>query len=167
MEGFNELLKKTYNFLSIRIRSEKEIRDYLQKKISDPKNKIQLNPSLIDLIIDKLKEQKFLDDREFVRAWIENRNKIKPKSLKLLKLELVRKGVDKQLIEDVLQNPDFEIITDLEKALMLGKKRMARYKNEDPKKALEKLTRFLASKGFDWDTIKKVIDRIFTKGYNI
>ena len=55
-------------------------------------------------------------------------------------------------------------INDSENARKLVEKRLARYKGLDRQKIYEKLGRFLASKGFSWDTIKKTIDEVLKKG---
>ncbi|OGH07014.1 MAG: hypothetical protein A2171_01955 [Candidatus Levybacteria bacterium RBG_13_35_9] len=170
METFEKLLNKSYRFLSYRPRSEKELMDYLIKKTSFSKIKEgeerQNLESVINSIIKKLKEQKFLDDKEFAKWWIEQRSKARPKSLKFIIFELKRKGIGKDLVEEILENKDFEVISDFDKALALAQKRLARYKRQDPKKFYEKMARFLASKGFDFDIIKKVIDQISPKRYN-
>ncbi len=158
MGVFEKLLNRSYNFLSFRPRSEKEVRDYLLKKKSDE--------ITTERIITSLKESKFLDDKEFTKWWIEQRSKIKPKSIKLIIFELKQKGITKEVIEDVLNDKDFVTVSDFDKALGLAQKRLTRTKNIDPKKKYERMARFLASKGFNWDVIKKVIDQVLPKGYN-
>lgn len=162
MDNFEKLLNKAYNFLSFRPRSEKEIKDYLTKKVKSESQ----SEKIIDSVILKLKEQRFLDDKEFVRWWVEQRSKVKPKSMRFIKMELKQKGIAKELTEEVLEDEDFKTVSDYNKALVLAKKRFKRYGNEEPKKAWEKMARFLASKGFDYDVIKEVIDRVLPKEYN-
>lgn len=151
MENFEKLLNKTYRFLSFRPRSIKEVEDYLKRK------------KAIDVdtkkIIEKLKSQKFLDDEEFARWWIESRTKARPRSSRLIKLELKQKGIDKELIDSIFENST-EVVSDFEKAYALALKKAPKLKNLDRKKAYEKLGRFLASRGFNWDTIKEVIDQV-------
>lgn len=173
MHNFEKLLANSYRFLSYRPRSEKEVRDYLIKKVKTQrtKDKIDLQNDkligeVIDSVISKLKQHKFLDDFEFVRWWIDQRSKVKPKALKFIIFELKQKGISKELIEEVLEDEDFQTTSDFDKALDLANKRIKRYINEEPKKRYEKMFRFLASKGFDWDTIKKVVDQVLPKGYN-
>jgi regulatory protein len=160
MDDFEKLLNKTYNFLSYRIRTEKEIRDYLIKKIKGKDLKKIISDSdrlIIESVIARLKEQKFLNDEEFIKLWIESRSRTKSKSLKFLIFELERKGIKKELINSVLGKEEIEIASDFDKALSLAKKRIDKYKNEDRKKAFEKMARYLVSKGYDWELIKKVI----------
>ncbi len=159
-DNFGVSLNRALRFLSFRPRSEKEIRDYLKLKIKNLE--LRIKQEMIDLVIDKLKEQKFVDDIEFTKWWIEQRTKVKPRASRLIKFELKQKGISDELI----QNSELRIKNDFDKAMVLAEKRMPRYKNETPKKIYEKLGRFLASKGFDYDTIKEVIDRTLSKGYN-
>ena len=167
MDNFKPLLNKAYRFLSYRSRSEKEIRDYLEKKSKKLKFDSEENKNLIiEKAVEKLKEQKFLDDFEFTRQWINSRNKIKPKSIKFIFYELKQKGITREMAEEVLQDDSVELISDLEKAMALAEKKIVRYKNDDPEKIYIKLARFLAYKGFDYTTIKRVIDQKISKRYN-
>jgi regulatory protein len=162
-------LNRALRFLSFRPRSEKEIIDYLKKKSSFAKasegqarNELE---SIINAVIKKLKEHKFLNDKEFVKWWIEQRTKIKPRSSRFIKFELKQKGINYELIDEGLSQSDE---TDFEKAKKLAEKRMPRYsKIEEKRKIYEKLFRFLSSKGFDYDTIKQVIDQVLSKEYNV
>lgn len=114
-------------------------------------------------IINKLKEQKFINDIEFVKWWVDQRERLKPRSSKLIKFELKQKGIARELIDEIFET---DLSSDLEKAKILAQKRISRYKNETPKKIYEKMGRFLASKGFDYDIIKEVIEKVLSKGYN-
>ncbi|MEK7450999.1 MAG: regulatory protein RecX [Patescibacteria group bacterium] len=155
MEEFEKFYNKALKFLSYRPRSEKEIRDKLfQKKASS---------EVIEKVIQKLKEQKFIDDEEFAKLWIESRNRSKPRSLRLIKLELKRKGITEEQIESGIKNQESGIKTDLEQAKSLVEKRIKRLRSLDRQKIYEKLGRFLASKGFGWDTIKQSIDEVLNE----
>lgn len=162
MDIFEKLLNRTYNFLSYRPRSEKEVRDYLVKKLKSQKSNLKPE-ELISSIINKLKEQKFLDDFEFTKWWIEQRSRIKPKALRVIKFELKQKGIAKELIDKILDENDAELISEYDKAIFLAKKKAKRLEGEDRQKQFEKLARFLAGKGFDWETIKEVIDQVMPK----
>lgn len=156
MDTLDKFYERTLRFLSFRQRSEKEIRDYLKKKNADDLTAKK--------IIDKLKEHKFLNDEEFAKWWVEQRTRVKPKADRVIKYELKQKGIDLKIIESLFENEDR---SDFEKALVLAEKKMKRLdKLEDKRKVYERLGRFLASKGFNYDTIKEVIDRTFSKEYN-
>jgi len=156
MDNFEKFYNRALNSLSFRPRSEKELRDYLEKKKCDDLS--------IQRIIENLKEHKFLNDEEFVAWWIEQRTIVKPKAARIIKFELKQKGISKELIEEAFEK---DLSSDLEKAKALIKKRIKRYQGvADKKKIYEKLGRFLASKGFDYEIIKEVLDQVFTKEYN-
>lgn len=151
---------KFYNlalhYLSYRTRSEKEVCDKLKTK--------KVEPQIIEKIISKLKEKRFINDEDFARQWIENRSRFRPRSMRLVKLELRQKGIANEIIEKIFQNSEVSITSDLDQAKKLVEKRIERLKNLPKQEMYQKLGRYLASKGFDWDTIKKVIDEMLAKG---
>ena len=65
------------------------------------------------------------------------------------------------MIDQLFEDKEESKTSDFSKALDLAERKMPRYaKIEDKRKVYEKLGRYLASKGFDWDTVKEVIDRV-------
>ena len=84
-DDFGINLNRVLRFLSFRPRSEKEIRDYLNNK--------QVNPLVSQKIIDKLVENKFLNDLEFAKWWIEQRTLTTPRAWRIIKIELKQKGI--------------------------------------------------------------------------
>ena len=152
MEDFEKFYNKALEFLSYRQRSEKEVRDKLKTK--------NVEPEIIDKIIAKLKEKKFINDQEFARMFSESRLRFKPRSMRLIKLELKQKGIDSETVDDLQLTND----NDLESAKKLVEKRIERLKTLPKQEIYQKLGRYLASKGFNWDTIKKAIDEILDKG---
>lgn len=138
-------------FLSFRPRSEKEMRVRLLKKF--PKD-------LVEKIIKELKEEKFLDDREFAKAFLRNREILRPSGRKLLFLELRKKGIEKEIIEEVL-NKVYNKEKELELAKKAAKKKIKIYKNLPRKESFQKLLGFLQRRGFNWQTIKEVLNEIY------
>lgn len=152
MENFDKYYNKCLHFLSFRPRSEKEIRDYLLKK--------KVASDIIEQIITKLKQYNFVNDLEFVKWWIEQRTLIKPKAWRSIKFELKQKGIR----DDLLEHSEFEQPDDLETAQKLAEKKFRLIPDKkDKQKVREKLARYLSGKGFDWDTIKDVIDQYLPK----
>lgn len=162
MSDFEDFYNSALRFLSYRPRSEKEVRERL--RIRNQESGIKNLNSIIDQVIQKLKEYNFINDLEFARKWIESRMKFRPRSLRLIKLELKKKGISDETIQTIIHDSKFIIHSDLEQARKLVKKRLSRYKGLDRQKTYEKLGRFLASKGFDWNTIKDSIDEVLKKG---
>ena len=169
MDDFEKFYNLALRFLSYRPRSEQEVRDYLKRKTHNAKRKTTVQNSKletaeieieIDRVIQKLKGQKLINDEEFAGMFLENRLRFKPRSSRLIRLELKQKGIDPETIS----NLQLTIDSDLESAKKLVEKRLSKYKGLGRQKIYEKLGRYLASKGFNWDTIKKAIDEVLKKG---
>lgn len=167
-KDFEGFYNKALKFLSYRPRSEKEVRDNLLKKSFGRRS----GPSegTIELIIKKLKEQKFLNDSEFAKWWIEQRTLVKPMGKRLIKIELTRKGIDKELIDEIFDSAEVLVQNELEMARKLVQRKIKKYlpagrqvKGLDRQKIYQRLGGFLSRRGFDYDTIKKAIDEALTE----
>ena len=156
MDDFEKFYKASVRYLSFRPRSEKELRDYLKKKKCDDLTAKR--------ILESLQRDKFINDEEFVRWWVEQRTLLKPKAVRVIKYELKQKGISDEIYDFVMTNDEGLRINDLEIAVKLAEKKLRTIHDQtDRYKVKEKLGRYLASKGFDWDTIKAAIDRILAK----
>lgn len=140
---FGKLYQRSLEWVLTRPRSEKETRDYLYKKVYEKK----LDKKYIDQIIEKLKSKKYLDDRQFAEYYVENRFVKKGISKKRLMMELMKKGVKKEIIEEVLTNSERDDAEEVRK--MIAKKR-ARYDDE-------KLVQYLCRQGFAYDLAKELV----------
>ena len=149
-----DLHKKYLNialrFLSFRSRSEKEVRDSLIKK--------QASNDTIEQIVEWLKDHKFLDDKEFARRFIEQRIKLRPRGMRVIKMELKQKGISQKIIEEITVKNEGEEDDELAMARRIVEKKIMKYKGLEKKDIYQKLGSHLASKGFNWDTIKQSID---------
>lgn len=146
-------------YLSYRPRSEKEVQEYLREKIK--KNKLNLKSEvegdeIIEQILIKLKVYRFIDDEAFLKFWFEQRTKYKKKPFKVVKFELVQKGIKRSLIESYFENFGSKEI-DLENAKSLAEKKLNYYRNLDSVKRKEKVMRYLLGKGFSYETVKKIL----------
>jgi len=158
MDLYDKYLNNTLRFLSYRGRSEKEIRDYLQKKNAPPE--------IIEKIITYCKEYNFLNDEKFARDWVRSRTTYRLKSKMIIKMELQKKGIDPEIIEKTLNVKGNEEISDAQQVKKLLEKRLSRYQGLPRDKLYQKLGGFLARRGFGWDIIRKSIDDILKSGYN-
>jgi regulatory protein len=157
MDEFEKYRNNALRFLSFRPRSEKEVRENLVKK--------KAPPEVVERIILSLKEHKFINDNDFASWFIEQRLRFKPKSIRLITVELQQKGIKREIIEQAfidLQKDDSRDVSsnDLDSAIQLVEKRIAKYKHLDKQDVYNKLGSYLARRGFGWDTIKKSIDDV-------
>lgn len=131
----NSVLESCFRLLSIRSRSEQEIRQKLERKFA------QLE---IDKAIERLKQLDLVNDAEFAKQYIASRNRTRPRSWRMLQLELRRKGVM------VKSREDFQPLDDLSLAASALEKK----KNL---KTRDQAIRFLTSRGFSWEIVEKAI----------
>lgn len=138
---FGKLYQRTLEKALTRPHSEREMRDYLCKKIYEKK----LDKEYIDRIIGRLIEKKYLSDFEFAKWYVENRFVKKGISQKRLKMELMKKGVSSEIIEEVLGARD-----DKEEILKIIAKKRAKYNDE-------KLIQYLCRQGFSWSLASELV----------
>lgn len=138
---------RAVNYLSFRPRSAEEVRRHLVKSgISD---------SVVAIVVDRLRQQGTVDDVSFARFWIENRERFKPMAPRALRYELGQKGVDQDIIESLLPAVDAEA-----SAERAAEKQVWRYRGLSRIDFRRKLGSWLYRRGFDRDTIHRVIDRL-------
>ena len=130
----------------VRPRSEKEVTDYFRRK--------QVHQSMHEKLLEKLKHLELLDDLKFAKWWIDQRQSFRPKPKRILNNELRIKGIKPEIIEEVLGE---EEIDEEKMAKELLAKKMYKWKNLEPREAKQKMSQYLAGKGFSWDVIEKVI----------
>ena len=148
---FQKTLDKVLRFVTLRPRSEKEINDWLKRK--------KIHESLYKELFDRLKRLELVDDEKFARWWVNQRSSFRPKPKRILNNELRIKGIEKEIIEEVLkeENVDEEKI-----ARELLEKKKYKWKKLDRKIARQKMSGYLARKGFEWDAITRAVD-VFIK----
>ncbi len=165
---FGKLYQRTLEWVLVRPRSVRETRDYLVKKLktspSDsllrarrygaqsliplPVGRVQSSEDVFELsekIIQRLLDKRYLNDRKFAEWYVENRFVKKGVSRKRLRMELMKKGVDKGIIDEVLGGRDDE--EEIRK--MVARKR-AKYTQE-------KLIAYLCRQGFSYDLVRQVV----------
>lgn len=135
-------------YLEKRARTEKEIREKLGRK--------EIDPAVIDTVVEKLKSYGYIDDVRFASNFQRYRNDFKPMGKRRLKTELYIKGVPKEIIETVNSEPEKEF----ELALAAAETKIRQYSNLEPAVFQRRMFSFLARRGFDYGVIKKVLDEL-------
>jgi len=155
MDPFETYLTKALLFLKIRPRSEKEIKENLKKKRADD--------ATIEKILKVLREKRYVNDEGFAKWWVRQRVVFRPKSSRVIRMELLQKGIGKELIDIALTSEieDGGKLNDLEQARKIVEKKIGKYKHLPKYELYQKLGGFLSRRGFEWDTIKRSIDAEF------
>ncbi len=142
----NEAKEAALRFLSFRRRTEKEIKNKLREKGFDDK--------VIRSTIEKLKSYDLVNDYEFATAWIKERLAYKPRGKRLLRQELWKKGIQKDVIDRAIE----ELCRDeSQSALEVLRKAQRRYRNLEPKVARRRMMGLLTRRGFSYETVKEAL----------
>lgn len=157
-----KLMERIYALFNIRQRSEKEIRDYLKNTSFKRriKGKEEISNLVIDAVIQKLNKKGMLKDLAFAKAWMESRSK--KYGPRRVKQELYKKGIDKEIIESVMNE---KVNNGSELAENLLRKKLNFWKNLEPFKIKNKAFQFLLRRGFDYQTASSIIEKIMKKEY--
>jgi regulatory protein len=147
-----EIQEKAYqralNYLSYRPRSRAEVQGNLTKHA--------IPEDVIKQVIDRLQENNLVDDLKFAQAWVENRSDFRPRSRWVLAMELHQKGIHDDIIEQALAGIDEEQL-----AFQAARKQSRKYRGLEWHDFRRKLSAFLARRGFKYEIIKPIVDRIW------
>lgn len=141
----SEALLLSYKFLQ-RNKTKQQLIDYLYK------NKIQRD--IIDLIMPILEDKKYLNDEDYARRYLSDALNIKKYGKIKTRYMLMSKGIDKKIIEKVMENYDYEL--EYMNALELIEKRISKDKT-DPKK-INSTKNYLQGRGFEFEIINFTLD---------
>jgi regulatory protein len=137
-------------FLSYRARSESEIRKNLRKhEIPEP---------VIEHTLERLRQDGLANDSQFASAWVENRTTFRPRSRRMMTMELKQKGLDDEAIRSAVEQVDEDAA-----AYDAAQKKAARFKSLEWNDFRKKLSEFLARRGFSYSVIAPVVTRIWNE----
>ena len=88
--------------------------------------------------------------------WVENRNEFRPRGKRLLRYELYQKGIDEQIIQNVLQYVDEEKL-----ASQAARKQARKYRDLEWPDFRKKMSGFLARRGFNYEVISLTIQNVW------
>ncbi|MHB8777335.1 MAG: RecX family transcriptional regulator [Anaerolineales bacterium] len=137
-------------FLSYRVRSEKEIRQNLLKH--------EIPEEVIGQTLERLRKSGLVNDNQFARAWVENRNTFRPRSRRALSMELRQKGLDDETVQAAVSNVDENAL-----AYESANKRAGRLKGLEWGEFRRKLSEYLARRGFPHSVIAPVVTQVWNE----
>jgi len=163
-EAYERLIGAAFNYISFRLRSVSEIRGFLKKKIK----KYGITPSVEDEVMKRLVELGYADDAKFCEWWITSRQSRSPKGVRVIRQELLKKGINKQLLESVLEKFSEQTgsISQHDLALKAVQKKVSLWRKLSVLERKKKLYGFLGRRGFSAEVIASVIDDVAGKDYN-
>ena len=138
-------LSKAVKYMGANLKSCQQIREYLKKK--------EYSKEIVDYVIDKMQEYKYLDDEAYARAYISAYSS-KYGKLKLIQA-LKAKGIKDTTIDNVFAEDELKMQDSIEKVASKYLKN-----KEITNETLVKLNRFLYSRGYEFDQINSFVNSL-------
>ena len=114
---------------------------------------------LIDQVLVKLTNEKWLDDARFAGAYVRTRI-LKRIGRARIRRELMAAGVADDIIEDAIR-ANINAEDEREKAIAAGTKRLAiLQRRNDPQQTRNKLTVYLLKQGYDGALVRSIVKEI-------
>ena len=127
-------------------RSERDLRDRLRQR------KFRL--AAVDHAIERMRALGYLNDAAFARSWVESRQASTPRSRRALAFELGRKGVDREVASEAVEE-----LSDADAAYEAAQRRLRSLRGLDRPTFTRRLGNFLASRGFGYGVVRTTIER--------
>lgn len=149
---FGKLYQRALEKALTRPHSEKEMRDYLVRKLKNNGLSSEDILQLSQQVLERLSARGYVDDLKFAEYYVENRFVKKGVSRRRLAMELSKKGVKKEIIEEVLSESERNDAEEIRK--IIAKKR-AKYDDD-------KLVAYLCRQGFSYDLAREQVSEFGT-----
>ena len=145
IEEFDRCKTKVLKYILYKKRTENEVRTKFNSSIEE---------DLLEDVIEYLKENKYIDDSDYIKRTINNFKILKSLSIEELRYKLLSKGIDKNLIEDyIYENKDEITEYEINSAIKIIDKKS---------KELEKkeIISYLMKKGYKKDNILVAYEKL-------
>ncbi|MBV9282946.1 MAG: RecX family transcriptional regulator [Chloroflexi bacterium] len=139
------------NFLSYRPRSRREIETYFIKRKTEPE--------IASAVVQRLERARLIDDRAFATYWLENRQTFRPRGSRALRLEMRRKGLESEVIDETLEGLQDEE----ELAYEAGLRKARSLSGLEEREFFRKLVAFLQRRGFSYEDASAATRRIYSE----
>jgi regulatory protein len=134
--------------LAYRPRSEAELRSRLTRR--------RLPPGVVQEAIERVREQGLLDDDAFARYWVDARQQSSPRGRRLLRRELLAKGIAVETARQAVA-----AVADEEAARRAAEKKARSLHDLDYPTFRRRLGQFLLRRGFPYDTARALVDELW------
>ncbi len=136
-------------FLAVRPRSAREVGRRLARAGFDA--------AAVEATLGRLRELRLLDDAEFARYWVDQRQTFRPRGAHVVRGELRRLGVAADDVHAAVEGLGAHAEDDAYRAVA---RRAGQWRDLDDRIFASRITQYLARRGFDWETIAATVRRL-------
>jgi regulatory protein len=148
-DDFGACYEAALHYIEYRPRSEAEVRRHLQYKR-------MFSEDCVRRAVDKLRELQLINDRAFSEMWARDRVSYRHKSSRMVRHELMQKGVDAGVIDKVTGGIDDEA-----NALKAGATKARQLGKLEYQEFYKRLASYLSRKGFGAELVQRVVRRLW------
>jgi regulatory protein len=152
-DEFSRSLNCALRLITVRPRSRMEINLRLTRR--------GFEITTIEEVLAKLELQGLVDDTAFARFWLDSRERYRPLGRRLIAAELRQKGVDREIIAEVVADVDED-----EGAYQAAQKKSRSLSGLDHASFRRRLVSFLRRRGYDYSVAVRMVDRVWQEHAN-
>jgi len=116
---------------------------------------------VVDAALERLQRAQLVDDAAFASYWLEQRQTFRPRGARLLKAELRQHGISAELAAQAAESSSATADDDAYRAAARRAAQLAQQPGMEQRVFAERVSQFLARRGFDWDVIAPTVDRLW------
>jgi len=140
--------QRALRYVGYRPRTEAELRRYLAQRGAAEAH--------IEAAIARLRDLNLVDDTAFAHAWVADRITFHPRGRRALRAEMRQKGLAEDTIDQTLENIDEAAL-----AYQAAQKGVRRYRNLEWPAFRQKMTAYLARRGFPYSIVQEAVQRVW------
>ncbi len=148
-------MNRAVKLLAAKPRSIAELRQRLLEKL-------WTNEEIVDAVIEKLKEYKYLDDDQFARDLAVSRLRQKPQGKRRLQQSMSQKKLDKEVVATAITEA-FERLPEAELIDLAIAKRLRLKGAPETREDTKKFYDYLLRQGFSFDLIREKMSEVDTQ----
>ena len=152
-----ECLDRAMKYLSGRLHSGQELSRKLLRQ--------EYSPAMIDEVLAELRRLGYVDDARFAKTKALSAAQHKHHGPRRAMMELMKAGVKREIAQSAVGEV-YESNDNIAEARKLAQKQAARLRRLDPQVARRRLVGMLQRRGFDYDSIKPVIEEVIGRDEN-
>jgi regulatory protein len=141
------------HFLAYRPRSEMEMKQRLHKH--------GFRDDIISKVLLRLRKKNLINDLGFAQYWKDNRLSLNPRSQRLIKYELIKKGIHGEIADEAIGDID-----DSDNAYKAGLKKARLLSSLSYAEFCKRLSNYLRWRGFNYQVIVTVSERLWQEKHS-
>jgi regulatory protein len=150
-DGFEQAAQVALRFIAYKPRTTAEVRKRLQES--------EIPEFAIEHVISRFTQNGLINDGQYARDWVEDRQVFHPRSARQMDYELRQKGLKREEIEAAL----LEVVDDEQMAYQLACQKISRYDSLDFTEFRSRLGGMLSRRGFSYETVTRVVNRLWSE----